>query len=149
MGGFEHAKAYLEEVGELLSELTSRQDQLLTLRDYGDELAPMDEALKVDENLVPGCTSATHIVVMVDTDDVVTIVGDSLSYISKGYIFILLEALNGCTVEDITQNVDPAIQKFAEDAGVRLSMIASRANVFERVFRFIQKKTVEAVASRS
>ena len=53
---------YLAEIAEDFEILTSRQDQLLTLRQYGDYLDAMDAHLKTDSALVPGCASATHIV---------------------------------------------------------------------------------------
>ena len=137
---------YLAEIGEDLAMLTSRQDQLLTLRQYGEYLPAMDSAYKTNDQLVPGCASATHIVAQLQDDGTIHFIGDSESFISKGYIYILIEALNGCTPEQILQTVKPCVQTFAEQAGVRLSMIQSRANVFENVFHFMQRKTAEAVA---
>ncbi|MFW5692396.1 MAG: SufE family protein [Chloroflexota bacterium] len=145
--GLNHAREYLEETGALLAELTSREEQLITLREIGEELPPMDPALKTQEHMVPGCASATYVITEIKPDERVYFHMDSESFISKGYLYILMEALNGCTAEDLLKNVEPYVQAFAEDAGVRLSMLASRANVFERVFRFMQKQILEQMAS--
>lgn len=137
---------YLAEIGEELAMLTSRQDQLLALRQYGEYLPAMSAEHKTAQNLVPGCASATHIIADLQDDGTMHFSGDSESFISKGYIYILIEALNGCTPTEVLQDSKPCVQTFAEQAGVRLSMIQSRANVFENVFHFMQRKTAEAVA---
>ncbi len=140
---------YLAEIAEDFEILTSRQDQLLTLRQYGDYLDAMDAHLKTDSALVPGCASATHIVGELQADGTMRFMGDSESFISKGYIYILIEALNDTTPETILKSVKLCVHDFAEKAGVRLSTIQSRANVFENVFTFMQRITVEQVASKS
>lgn len=142
----EHAQQYLQEQAENFELLETREEQLITLRELGEELEPMPAEMKCDANLVPGCASATWVELAMGDDHSVTFYADSQSFISKGYLLILTKALNNCQAEEILTDVEPHVQAFAERAGVRLSMIASRANVFERVFRFMQKKVVEALA---
>lgn len=143
----QQAEAYLTDQGDLLAELTSREDQLLTLRDWGESLAAMPEALRTPEAMVPGCASATYIVCEIDTGERVRFTGYSESFISRGYIHVLLEALNGLPVQIVLSDVEPSVMAFAEKSGARMSMIASRANVFERIFRFMQKTAIEAAGS--
>ena len=139
---------YLEEMGEDIALLNTRQEQLLALRQYGDYLDSLDAAHKTDDNLVPGCASATHIIVALQDDGTLKFSGDSESFISKGYIYLLIEAFNGATPEFVLKEARPCVQRFAEQAGVRLSTLQSRANVFENVFSFMQRKTAEALAQQ-
>ena len=134
-------KQFLDDIAEDFTDLT-REEILLTLRDYGEQLSPMDETLKTDDNMVPGCASATHIVCSHQPDGTLHFVGDSQSFISKGYIYVLTEAFNGSQPEELLEHSQPYVQAFAEKAGVRLSMIQSRANVFERIYHFMQLKAL-------
>lgn len=137
---------YLQQIGADFEMLT-QQERLLTLRDYGEEVAPFDAALKTEANYVPGCASATYMLCTLDENGLLHFHGDSESFISKGYIHILTTALSGLTPQMVATEVEPAVNAFAEQAGVKMSMIASRANVFERIFHFMQVKAVEAAAA--
>ena len=138
---------YLQQVGADF-EILSQQERLLTLRDYGDNVEPLDPALKNEDNYVPGCASATYMICTLDDEGRLHFHGDSESFISKGYIHILTTALSGLTPQMIATEVEPAVNAFADQAGVKMSMIASRANVFERIFHFMQVKAVEAAAKK-
>jgi cysteine desulfuration protein SufE len=139
------ARRFLLEMAEILGSLESRQDKLLTLRDYGEQLSPMPPDQKTSENHVPGCASPTYIALERDADGRVQYVADSESFISKGYLYILVQALNGCTPEQVVTAFEDEIETFADQSGVRLSMIASRANVLERIYRFMQKKALSVI----
>lgn len=143
----QHARDFLEEIAEELQFLNSKQEHLLTFRQYGDYLPEFDEALKTEDNYVPGCASATHIICTLADDGTVTFAGDSQSFISKGYIYILQEAFNGVQADTFLTESDAIVQTFIDKSGVGLSLIQSRANVFERIYRFMQKKVVEALAT--
>jgi cysteine desulfuration protein SufE len=141
----QHAQDFLTEVAEDLAFLPAR-DRYVALREYGDELPPMDAALKVDANMVPGCLSLTYLAGSLDEDGLMRFQGDSESFVSKGYLYILVEAFDGCRPEALVKDAEPLVNAFAEKAQVALSMVPSRANVFERMFRFMQRKAVEALA---
>lgn len=143
-----HACEFLNEMGEDLASLESRHDKLLTLRQYGEYLETLDPAMKSDSTMVPGCASATYMIADLQTDGTMRFYGDSESYISKGYLYILIEALNGTTPQEMMHDVVPCVEAFAQKAGVRLSMIQSRANVFANIFNFMQRQTVEVVATK-
>lgn len=135
--------AYLTDKAEEFEFLTSQQERLLALRQYGDYLDPLDAAHKTDANLVPGCASATHLVAALRPDGTLTFAGDSESFISKGYMYLLTEAFTGATLEQVLQG-EAAVKEFADRAQVRLSMIQSRANAFENIFHFMQQQAVVA-----
>lgn len=137
------ARDFLHNIGEELGYLETREDQLLTLRDYGDQLVPMPSELKTVDHMVKGCASATYVIVTLDEQGKIRLTTDSESFISKGYLYILTKALEGLTPEQVAVEIKPDVNAFAEVAGVRLSMIASRANIFERIYHFICKQAVE------
>lgn len=137
------AREYLRTVGEELSYLETREDQLLTLRDYGEQLPAISAELKTAENMVKGCASATYVIVALDETGAIRLTTDSESFISKGYLYILTQALDGLTPQQVVEAIKPDVNTFAEMAGVRLSMIMSRANVFERIYHFISQRAIE------
>lgn len=137
------AREYLRTVGEELSYLETREDQLLTLRDYGEQLPAIPAELKTAENMVKGCASATYVIVTLDETGAIRLTTDSESFISKGYLYILTQALDGLTPQQVVEAIKPDVNTFAEMAGVRLSMIMSRANVFERIYHFISQRAIE------
>ena len=147
--GLDHAKTYLEQMAEELDLLENREEQLITLREYGEDLDVLPPERRTLDVLVPGCASATYVDIHIDDDERVTFSTFSESFISKGYLYILTEALNGCTAQEILRDMEPIVQAFAEKAGVRLSMIASRANVFERIFHFMQRQTLAALSAHT
>ncbi len=142
----DHAREFLNEKAEEFEWLDAAQDRLLSLRQYGDYLPRLDERYKTDDNLVPGCASATHIIARVAEDGTLHFEGDSESFISRGYIYLLLEAFNGVTLDEFLNGAEPLVMDFAERAKVRMSMIQSRANAFENIFRFMRQKAIEAAS---
>jgi len=145
-GGIEHVKSFLAQMAEDFQWLETREDQLLTLRELGDELPPMDASLKTEDKQVPGCVSATHVALEMQDDGRVKFHADSESFITRGHLYILTEAINGCTPAELLTEAEGYVTDFAEKSGMRMSMIASRANVFERVFHFMQKQVIDAQA---
>lgn len=140
-----HAHDYLEELGDIIQDLT-REEQLLTFRDYGEKLHPLDDKWKEEHNMVPGCASATHLVCRIEDDGTLHFEGDSQSLISKGYLYVLIEAFNGSTPEELVKDAESYVMAFAEKAQVKMSIVPSRANAFQNIFMFMQKKAIEALA---
>lgn len=148
----EHAREFLQQLGADFEYLPTREDQLLAFREYGERLAPMDEALKTDANFVHGCASATHVAAQPQDDGTLRFAGASLSLISRGYLWILIEAFDGATPQEILTEAEPLIAQFAEQGKVHVTLVPSRVNAFERIFRHMQKQaaallTAETVAA--
>ncbi len=140
------AKIFLDEVQETFALLDNRRDRLETLYEYGNELNPMDEQLRDNEHLVPGCASATYVTLTVD-NGYVKFITDSGSLMSKGYLYILTTALNGCTVEQIAKDAEPIIMGFAQGAEIsRLGTTQSRTNAFVNIYNFMRRRAIEYLA---
>lgn len=127
---------FLNEIADDL-ELLDRQEQLLALRQYGDYLERPPERLFADENHVPGCASPTFVDGWLKPDGKMHFEGYSESFISRGYVYILLKAFEDVTPETLVE-AEPDVMAFAERAGVRLSTITSRANAFQNIYRQMQ-----------
>lgn len=141
------AKAFLDEVQEVFSFLDNRMDKLQTLSEYGDELAPMRDELRREKYLVPGCASATYVILEVGDDGRAHFITDSESLMSKGYLYILTQALDGCTVEQIAKDVEPIVMGFAQEAEVsRLGTTQSRANAFVNIYNFMRRQAIAHLA---
>jgi BolA-like protein 1 len=100
-----------------------RYQQLLF---FARKLPEMDNALKTDYNRVRGCTSVVHVDVKLDEKNKVRIAADSDAQLTKGLIALLVNGLNGCTVEEVLA-VDPA---FINATGLSMSLTPSRNNGF-------------------
>ncbi|TVR19088.1 MAG: SufE family protein [Anaerolineaceae bacterium] len=143
----QETKSFLDEVQELFAFLDNRMDKLQTLSEYGDELAPMDDELRRQEYLVPGCASATYVILQVDDAERAHFITDSESLMSKGYLYILTRALDGCTVEQIAKDAEPIVMGFAQGAEVsRLGTTQSRANAFVNIYNFMRRQAIAYLA---
>jgi sulfur transfer protein SufE len=141
------AQAFLDEMQEGFALLENRMEKLQTLYEYGDELPKMDVALRNAEHLVPGCASATYVILTVDDAGRVNFITDSESLMSKGYLYILTTALNGCHVTQIAKDVEPIVMGFAQGAEVsRLGTTQSRTNAFVNIYNFMRRRAIEYLA---
>lgn len=138
-------KTYLDELGEDFEFLDTKEERLITFRDYGDRLDRISDDLKRDEQKVPGCASSTWVYVDLNEDGTLHVYGDSDSFISRGYIYILSQAFEGADPAELIANAKPYVEQFADRAGVRLGTVPSRANAFANIFEFMQREAVKAV----
>lgn len=83
-----------DEVIEEFEDFTDWMDKYQMLIDLGNELAPLDEKYKTEQNLIDGCQSRVWI--QCDCQDGLLIfTADSDALIVKGIIALLLKVLSG------------------------------------------------------
>jgi stress-induced morphogen len=92
--------------------------------------------LKTDANRVRGCTSVVHVHVHLDENKNVLIAADSDAQLTKGLVALLVNGLNGCTVEEVLA-IDP---KFIVASGLSVSLTPSRNNGFVNMVAKIKEK---------
>lgn len=105
----------LEDLIENFSLFDGWEERYRYLIDLGRSLPPMDEALKIDENLVRGCTSR----VWMDADTsggILRFTADSDAHIVRGLVAILDRAYQGVRLEDISKiDIEDAFMRIGLD----------------------------------
>ena len=112
-----------DEVIEEFSDFTDWMDKYQMLIDLGNELAPLDEKYKTEQNLIDGCQSRVWI--QCDCQDGVLIfTADSDALIVKGIIALLLKVLSGHSPKEILD----AELYFIDRIGLREHLSPTRSN---------------------
>lgn len=112
-----------EEVIEEFSEFTDWMDKYQMLIDLGNDLEPLDECYKTEQNLIDGCQSRVWL--QADyADGRITFTADSDALIVKGIIALLIEVLSGHTPQEILS----ADLHFIGDIGLKDHLSPTRSN---------------------
>ena len=90
----------------------------------GRELAPMDEADKVDDNLIKGCQSRVWLSARKGDDGHVTFTADSDAIITKGLVALMVRALSDAPAADIAG----ANLAFLDEIGLHSHLSPTRSN---------------------
>ena len=90
----------------------------------GRELAPMDEADKVDDNLIKGCQSRVWLAARKGDDGHVTFPADSDAIITKGLVALMVRALSDAPASDIAG----ANLSFLDEIGLHSHLSPTRSN---------------------
>lgn len=112
-----------DEVIEEFEDFTDWMDKYQMLIDLGNELAPLDEKYKTEQNLIDGCQSRVWI--QCDCQDGLLIfTADSDALIVKGIIALLLKVLSGHSPKEI---LDTELY-FIDRIGLREHLSPTRSN---------------------
>jgi cysteine desulfuration protein SufE len=112
-----------DEVIEEFEDFTDWMDKYQMLIDLGNELTPLDEKYKTEQNLIDGCQSRVWI--QCDCQDGVLIfTADSDALIVKGIIALLLKVLSGHSPKEI---LDTELY-FIDRIGLREHLSPTRSN---------------------
>ena len=112
-----------EEVIEEFSAFDDWMDKYQMLIDFGNELSPLDEKYKVENNLIEGCQSRVWLQCdLVDGQLVFT--ADSDALITKGIIALLIRVLSGHSPKEIAE----ADLHFIDAIGLKDHLSPTRSN---------------------
>ena len=90
----------------------------------GRELVPMDEADKVDDNLIKGCQSRVWLSARKGGDGHVKFTADSDAIITKGLVALMVRALSDAPAADIAS----ANLTFLDEIGLHSHLSPTRSN---------------------
>lgn len=112
-----------DEVVEEFSDFDDWMDKYQMLIDLGNELKPLDEKYKIEQNLIDGCQSRVWLQCdLVDGKLVFT--ADSDALIVKGIIALLIQVISGHTPKEILD----ADLYFIDKIGLRDHLSPTRSN---------------------
>ena len=93
-----------DEVIEDFSQVDDWMDRYHMLIDLGEELPPMEEEYKTQQNLIDGCQSQVWLQADMTEDGKIVFSADSDALIVKGIIALLLKVISGHTPDEILQS---------------------------------------------
>ena len=108
---------------EEFSDFDDWMDKYQMLIDLGNDLEPLDEKYKTEQNLIDGCQSRVWLQCD-DVDGKLVFTADSDALIVKGIIALLVRVLSGQTPKDILD----ADLYFIERIGLREHLSPTRSN---------------------
>ena len=108
---------------EEFSDFDDWMDKYQMLIDLGNDLAPLDEKYKTEQNLIDGCQSRVWLQCD-DVDGKLVFTADSDALIVKGIIALLVRVLSGQTPKDILD----ADLYFIDRIGLREHLSPTRSN---------------------
>ena len=112
-----------DEVIEEFSGFTDWMDRYQMLIDLGNDLEPLDERYKTEQNLIDGCQSRVWL--QADYDgNVITFTAESDALIVKGIIALLIQVLCGHTPKEILD----ADLYFIDRIGLKEHLSPTRSN---------------------
>ena len=130
----------VDDIAENFDLLGDWEERYKYVIELGDQLPPMDNALKTDATKVRGCTSQVWMVAK-EEDGVFTFLADSDAHIVRGLVAILLIAYNGKTVAEIQAF---PIEEFFKQLGLDKQLSPNRRNGFVSMVDKIRQLSQEA-----
>lgn len=100
----------------------------------GNDLEPLDEKDRIDDNLVKGCTSKVWLVAFADNGKIY-FKADSNTVITKGVVSLLVKVLSGNTSEFILNNE----LQFLKEIGIQELLSSQRANGLQSMIILMRK----------
>ena len=108
---------------EEFSDFTDWMDKYQMLIDLGNELEPLDEQYKNEQNLIDGCQSRVWLQCY-EKDGKLVFTADSDALITKGIIALLIQVLDNHTPQEI---IDADLY-FIDKIGLRQHLSPTRSN---------------------
>ena len=111
------------EIIEEFSGLDDWMDKYQLLIDLGNDLEPLDEKYKTEQNLIDGCQSRVWLVADF-ADNKINFQAESDALIVKGIVSLLIRVLSGHTPQEILD----ADLYFIEEIGLKEHLSPTRSN---------------------
>lgn len=86
---------------EMFSDWMEKYEHIIEL---GKELEPLDESLKVDDNLIKGCQSMVWLAAKQNDEGEVVFSADSDAIITKGLVALMIRVLSEASPKEIAES---------------------------------------------
>jgi len=86
---------------EMFSDWMEKYEHIIEI---GKELEPLDESLKVDDNLIKGCQSRVWLAAKMKDDGEVVFSADSDAIITKGLVALMIRVLSEASPKEIAES---------------------------------------------
>ena len=114
-----------DEIIEEFDGLDDWMDKYQMLIDLGNELEPLDEQYKTEQNLIDGCQSRVWLQADYNQDSkIINFIAESDALIVKGIVSLLIRVLSGHTPQEILD----ADLYFIDRIGLRDHLSPTRSN---------------------
>ena len=114
-----------DEIIEEFDGLDDWMDKYQMLIDLGNELEPLDEQYKTEQNLIDGCQSRVWLQADYNQDSkIINFIAESGALIVKGIVSLLIRVLSGHTPQEILD----ADLYFIDRIGLRDHLSPTRSN---------------------
>jgi len=130
MQSIEEMEIFLDRIKKGLASFPDKRKQLEWLVEYGKALK-VDPSITTEQYKVEGCISGVYIKGEVK-NDLMHFEGTSSSMIVKGYVAIVLKAMNDLPVKDLDRGL-ALIGEFAKESGLNQSVVPSRQNAIANI----------------
>jgi cysteine desulfuration protein SufE len=124
-----------QEIVEEFSMFDDWMDKYEYIIELGKQLPAIDESLKKDEFLIPGCQSRVWLVPQF-TDGKINFLADSDAIITKGIVSLLLKVFNNRTADEIKSSD----LFFIDKIGLKDNLSPNRANglasMIEKIYHY-------------
>lgn len=139
----------LDDVSEYLNETAEEMiglreidnlEMYRMLTDLGNDLTPLNDGERTDDNYVYGCISNVYVAAELTEDGAVVYRGESESHVVRGYLAVLVEALSGLPPEAIVSGSRDLVEQFARETDIKASLTPNRANAFGNIYELMVVK---------
>ena len=124
MGNMKLLEARQNEIIEEFSMFGDWMEKYEHIIEMGQELNPLAESDKIEDNLIRVCQSRVWLTARKDEEGYVVFSADSDAIITKGLVALMVRVLSGAKPEDISK-VD---LHFLEDIGLHTHLSPTRSN---------------------
>lgn len=127
----------LQELVENFALFDDWEERYRYLIDMGRDLPVMDDVLKTEHSLVPGCTSRVWLVAEWSQDGELQLKADSDAHIVRGLVALLITAYQGKTAQEIAgTDIDAAFKEIGLDKHLSPNRRSGFFSMVERVKGF-------------
>lgn len=115
------------------SDIRDWQDRYRKIIQMGKDLAPIDDAYKLDENLVKGCQNRVWLHAELNEDGTVTYLADSEAMIVRGFVALLVRSYSGHSPDEILETAPRFIEELQLGDNISLNRANGLASMVKKI----------------